>query len=360
MKKVLVAPLNWGLGHATRCMPVIETLQHKGAKVYVASSGQALQWLKQACNDVTFINLPDYNIAYSKNNQAIAVLKTWFKINKSIANEHKLLLQLQQQYHFDIVISDNRYGMWHADVLSIFICHQIQIPVYGFFSWLRKPLLNYHYKKIKKFNRCWIPDAETENNLSGIMSHGFKQLLPTNYIGLLSRFVLNDTRLQPIHKTLLTLGPFQIIVVLSGPEPQRTMLQQIVSKQLIDSGIKTLVVQGLPNAEQIVTVDNITYVSYLNTATLKYWLQHIPVIICRSGYSTLMDLSALNLKAIVIPTPGQYEQMYLAQYHHQAGNVWAVNQNRFNLNEAINGYHKTKGFQVSLPLDYMQFIDEII
>ncbi|HQV00925.1 MAG TPA: glycosyltransferase, partial [Bacteroidia bacterium] len=105
---------------------------------------------------------------------------------------------------------------------------------------------------------------------------------------------------------------------------------------------------------------NITYVSYLNTATLKYWLQHIPVIICRSGYSTLMDLSALNLKAIVIPTPGQYEQMYLAQYHHQAGNVWAVNQNRFNLNEAINGYHKTKGFQVSLPLDYMQFIDEII
>jgi hypothetical protein len=316
MKKILVTPLNWGLGHATRCMPLIQSLQAKGAHVYIASSGNALSWLKNECRDITTFEIPDYPISYSKNSQLLPVVKSWKQLHHAITDENQVLNKLQEEFQFDTVISDNRYGMWHTQTENIFICHQLRIPLSGILKCLQQPVLKYHLKKIQTFNQCWIPDVDTANNLSGIMSHDIRHHIPTKYIGWLSRFTANMNDFDVLHQNLLALGPFVCIVVLSGPEPQRTYLQKIVSEKLAATNYKTLIVQGLPKAQEIKTLKNITYVSSLNSASLKYWLMCTPVILCRSGYTSLMDLATLGLKAIVVPTPGQYEQMYLAQYHH--------------------------------------------
>lgn len=177
-KKILICPLNWGLGHATRCVPVINSFLKQGAEVFLASDGVALEFLKKEFPLLTVFQLPEYNVQYQQSgNMTIGILLQSPKIFMAISKERKAIEKIIQENNIDVVVSDNRYGCYSKKIKSVFITHQlfIQTPVaLGFL----KPLINYinnHY--IKKYSAVWVPDVASENNLSGKLSHQSKPFL---------------------------------------------------------------------------------------------------------------------------------------------------------------------------------------
>jgi len=210
--------------------------------------------------------------------------------------------------HFDMIISDNRFGLWNKNVHSVYITHQLMIKMPQGLKFLEPIVWRFHRFFILKYDECWIPDYEGEKNLSGDLAH--KYPLPKNakFIGSLSRFSLL--------KNIVPKNEYQTVAVLSGVEPQRSIFEKELIKRLENCAEKTLIVQGKPQKEkQIQTIQNLTIVSHLETSELASVLLGAKQIISRSGYSTIMDLDALNClhKAELIPTPGQTEQEYLAE-----------------------------------------------
>lgn len=353
MKKILITPLNWGLGHATRCVPIIKQLLQQGAAVSIASDGGALRLLKMEFPQLAFFELPGYNIYYGRGDSMLfKMIGNYPRIKKAIAEEHEALIEIQNQNKFDVIISDNRYGMWHAETHNIFISHQINIQVPNHLKWMQPLLLNYNLKQISNFQECWIPDTAGAINLSGELSHQCK--LPTNsyYIGSLSRFANYETDNQNLHNdsanqhSLLINQNFKLLIVLSGPEPQRSLFESIILKQLDSVQQKTLIVQGLTEKyEEQQLTEHVFKVSYLTTEALFQKINEADLIISRSGYSTLMDLVACGKKAVLVPTPGQTEQEYLADNFLKKQIYYSVKQNDFNLIEAIEKSKSFKGLQ---------------
>ncbi|MEO8150066.1 MAG: glycosyltransferase [Bacteroidia bacterium] len=345
MKKILVSPLNWGLGHATRCIPVINELINNGASVSIAGDGESLRLLKQEFPQQTFFELPSYNITYSSGDSMVfKMLANFPKIRKAITAEHDELKAIQNQNHFDIIIADNRYGMYHEETYNIFITHQINIQVPKHLKWLQPLLLNYNLKQISNFKECWIPDFEGDENLSGDLSHNCK--LPGNsyYIGALSRFgsskpevgSLKSDSDVPGSDFRLPTSHFNLLVILSGPEPQRTIFEKIIIAQLKTSSQKTLIVQGLTNNFETKQLsENAWAVSYLTSETLFQKIKEAELIISRSGYSTIMDLAVCGKKAVLVPTPGQTEQEYLAEQFQEKNIFYSCKQPDFDLNDVI-------------------------
>ncbi len=342
MKKVLVAPLNWGLGHATRCIPIINELLAIGADVCIASDGNALQLLKLEFPNLTFFELPSYNISYGKGNDLVfSIPSILWNTKKAIAAEHAALEKLIARHHFDLIISDNRYGIWNEKVHSVFITHQINIQVPGYLKWLQPLILNYNLKQISNFKECWIPDVAGDKNLSGVLSHQCKLPSNTYYIGSLSRFdsgqlkFLKTTNSSSQFKSLGLPEKPQLLILLSGPEPQRTIFEKLILNQVAAIKYKTLIVQGLTQTHEVKQLSpNVTMVSYLTASNLKDIILSAELIVSRSGYSTIMDLAATHSKALLVPTPGQTEQEYLAKKFNDAGIFYAVTQEDFSV-EAI-------------------------
>ena len=311
LKKILICPLNWGLGHATRCVPVIHELLATGNEVVIASDGYPLQFLRQEFPNLRTIELPSYPIRYSKGrSQLLAMLCFLPTLIKGISSENKWLDNLLKSEHFDRIISDNRFGLWNRNIHSTYITHQIMIKMPKGMGWLEVIGYQIHRYFILKYNECWIPDFAENGGLSGDLSH--KYPLPANakFIGTLSRF--SDFTTVESNKD------FQVVAVLSGVEPHRTLLEEELISKYKNSDKKILIVQGKPTAETILPeiIGNLTVIPYLNTPELADVLMGCEEIISRSGYTTIMDLNELNclLKARLIPTPGQTEQEYLAEY----------------------------------------------
>ncbi len=348
MKKILVAPLNWGLGHAARCIPLIEKLLEHGADVSIASDGNSLSLLKEEFPQLPFFSLPSYNITYSgSNNQVFKMAGNFFNMQKAIDEEHKQMLLLQQQHSFDAVISDNRYGVWHPSIKSIFITHQINIKVPAYLKWIQPALLNFHLKKISNFNECWIPDVASSDNLSGELSHNCKLPDNTYYIGWLSRFSSNfsvENKLAQVDQLHLPETRFQLLIILSGPEPQRTLLEQMLLKQIIDIKQQILIVQGISGKQNVQQVNEYCWmINFMTAEQLKPFFHEADIIVSRSGYSTIMDLVVTGKKAILIPTPGQTEQEYLAEIFKQRNIYFSRNQDTFRLDKALEEAVHFKG-----------------
>ena len=315
-KKVLVCPLNWGLGHATRCVPIIREQLAAGNEVVICADGYPLEFLRQEFPALRTIELPSYPIRYSKRkSQVMAMLRFLPILLKGIYVENKWLKKLLRQEHFDVIISDNRFGLWNRDIHSIYITHQVMVKMPKGLKGLEPLGYAMHKQIINKYDECWIPDFAEDGGLSGDLSH--KYALPANakFIGTLSRF--NDCKL-----TAADAG-FQIVAVLSGVEPQRTLFENELIAAYKNSDKKTLIVQGKPGSEPFrkEITGNLTVVPYMNTSELAAVLMGCDEIISRSGYTTIMDLNALNClnKARLIPTPGQTEQEYLAGYLQSKG-----------------------------------------
>ena len=342
-KTILVAPLNWGLGHATRCMPIIDELLLQGAKIVLASDGAALQLLKEEYPQLLAIELPSYGIHYKGSNMFLNMAPQIPKILRAIKLERQNLDSIIKKYRIDAVIADNRYGLSHKKLPTVFITHQlyIQIPQKGLQSIINK--LNHRF--IQRFDQCWVPDWEGRVNLSGILSHP-KINDKVTYLGGLSRFAAKKIA-NPTKK-------YDVIVVLSGPEPQRRILEQKIIEQAQQIDLEFLIVGGQMIQQEQKTrtaASHIEHRAFMKAAELATAIQESECVIVRSGYSTLMDLVALDSrKVLLIPTPGQTEQEYLAEYFGQQYGYQSANQANLQLQEAIGAMQYSAISFDKLPL----------
>ncbi len=313
--KILVAPLNWGLGHATRCIPIIQQLLEEKHEVIIAADGYPLRLLQQEFPHLEYIELPSYSIRYGKGkSQVFAMLRSMPKILYGIIREHHQLKKIIQSHNIQQVISDNRFGLWNKHIESIYITHQLMIKMPKYLKFLEPLAWLIHRFFIHRYAQCWIPDYQGDDNLSGDLSHQYPLPKNAQFIGPLSRFASLKNPTTP-----LSSESFEVVAVLSGPEPQRSLFEKQIIQRYFDADERCLIVRGLPDTTQAMEYigSNIAIASHLDTSSLAYYLQNSQKIICRSGYSSIMDLHALSClhKAELHATPGQTEQEYLKIYH---------------------------------------------
>jgi uncharacterized protein (TIGR00661 family) len=335
---VLIAPLDWGLGHATRCIPVIKIMNQNGWRVILAADGNTATLLKNEFPDLLLLTLKGYNIHYSTKKWMLpfTILLQIPKILSTIKTEHYWLQNTINTHQIDLVISDNRYGLHSSKIPSVFITHQltIKMPIAWLERWVQK--INYSY--IQKFSQCWVPDFEGKINIAGVLSHPKTLLnIPTKYIGPLSRFITKEN----------VAFQYTFCILLSGPEPQRTILEKIILKDTIALNEKIILVRGEPNATNTISSsDRLTIYNHLSGEALNNVIQASEYIISRSGYTTVMELMCLQKKSILIPTPAQTEQEYLAEKLYQQQWCYVVPQHDFNIQSAMIA---AKQFNYQLP-----------
>ncbi|OAB79963.1 glycosyltransferase [Cochleicola gelatinilyticus] len=339
-KTILVAPLHWGLGHATRCVPIIRALLESGHKVLIASDGAALLLLRKEFPKLLYVELPSYNITYPKNGRYFKwkLFLKLPKLHQTISEEHKIIKKLVSENKINGIISDNRLGVYSKDVPSVFITHQLKV-LSGNTSLLSSKL---HQNYIKKFNICWVPDIDSDQNLSGTMSRLDNAPFPIRYMGILSRM---KRRTLP--------KKYDILILLSGPEPQRTLLEKTLLNIFKNSSKHILCVRGvIEEKKDRQCHGTIEVVNFMTGNELETVINESDLIISRSGYTTVMDLAAMGKKALFIPTPGQYEQEYLADRLEKLKIAPYCEQNEFlidslNLLENYSGFH---GFEQAVDL----------
>ncbi|OFX27772.1 MAG: hypothetical protein A2033_14930, partial [Bacteroidetes bacterium GWA2_31_9] len=329
-KKILISPLDWGLGHASRDIPIVQKLIELGHEVIIAGSGNSLLLLKTEFPQLKSIYLPSFNIKYSKGkSQLFRIILSTPRFIYRIVNEKKILKNIIKEHNIAIVISDNRYGLHNPNCLSVLITHQLRIKIPKSISFVEKLLQKINYNFIEKFDECWIPDYESEHNISGELAH--PETLPSNvkFIGHLSRFEKSFNDFGNIKEN-------DILVILSGPEPQRSILEKILIKQVSEIDSKAIFVRGVNEfSNNIENAENIEFIKFADSKTISSLIKCSKIIISRAGYSTIMDLVALSKSAILIPTPGQTEQEYLAEYVKNKGWFYTQKQNEINLSQAI-------------------------
>ncbi|MEZ4854590.1 glycosyltransferase [Flavobacterium sp.] len=316
-KRILVAPLNWGLGHATRCIPIIKALEQEGFEPIIASDGKALELLQKEFPTVESVTLPSYSIKYAKKGSDFKwkMIFGFSGIAKAIKKERKQTKQLIDTLNIDGIISDNRLGVNHTTVPTVYITHQVNV-IFGNLTWLSSKAHRYY---MNKFSVCWVPDKTGRVNISGKLGHINKTWDKLNYIGPLSRF--EEKKVD--HK-------YDVAIVLSGPEPQRSILEQKLITELTTYNGTVLFVKGVVEEKQKCWVeDTVTYYNFMESNQLEEALNESAVVLSRSGYTTIMDLAKLNKKAYFIPTPGQYEQEYLAKRLKKYGYAPSCKQDDF-------------------------------
>lgn len=337
-KKILVAPLDWGLGHAARCIPVIRELLNNNAEVIIAADRQPLVFLQKEFPGIEIIRFPGYEISYPHTRQSMA-LKMAVQIPKilsRIREENKWLQTIISEKKIAGVISDQRFGLHTDRIPCVFITHQVMVKAPLFEIFLYKINRNF----IEKYSECWIPDYGGSENFSGDLSHKFSPPRNAEFIGPLSRFRDNihcSAPGAPGHQltTPETNRLYKIMAMISGPEPQRTVFEKIILPQLKNSGLPAIMVKGLACENEHYNEGNVEIHSHLETGAMAEKILSAEIIVARPGYSTIMDLAALQKKAILIPTPGQTEQEYLAKYHYQKKNFFSAGQYEFNLHSAL-------------------------
>lgn len=315
-KTVIITPLDWGLGHATRCIPIIRELEKQNTCV-IATSGRALELLKQEFPHLTHEEIAGYNIAYGKN-KFWTIIKLLFQIPKSIIVKNKEVLianKLATKHSADIIISDNRFGMRSAFSKNIFITHQIRIRLPWFLRLFEYPFFIVNKIMISRFDECWIPDYEGTKNLSGILSHSWS--IPNmHFIGPLSA---RETTNCPIM--------YDVVAIISGPEPQRSIFEKELRAILPQLPYKSCIVRGVVAKENNFTnIGNCRIQTFATNEEINHFLCGSQLVISRAGYSSIMDYEKLGRRAILVPTPGQSEQVYLGHYLEHKDSYWCIPQ----------------------------------
>jgi len=327
-KQALVAPLDWGLGHTARCIPIIEDLLKQQYQVIFAGTKNQQSFIQQHNLNLKFVDLFGYNVKYSSLfPQWIIIAAQFNRLKKLVAKENQWLNEFIKKEKIDLIISDNRYGMYTKNCTSVFVGHQLYIQS----SFLQKKINTLHAKYINHFSECWIPDDD-KINLSGLLSFNPYITIPTKKIGILSRLKKEDTKSKQ---------NFDLLLLLSGNEPQRSLLEKKLLNQLKNTNYKIALVRGTSTPHQL-NKNNLSVYNLINANTLQALISQSSTIICRSGYSSIMDLINFDKKIIFIPTPGQTEQEYLAKHLKKTRGVSFLKQNKLrNLIQLINRCKQT-------------------
>ena len=346
--KILLAPLNWGLGHASRCVPLVQRLLDEGHEVVLGGDGDSLTLLRKHFPKLRYVYLAPLRLRYSAGQrQVCAMLRALPQLIRWSLQDHTMLRAVLREEHFDQVISDNRFGLFINEArtgittndkrpITVYMTHQLRVLLPCGWRWLEPLVARLHARIYTRYNKVWVPDRKgsgTEypprDTLAGELSHLHSTLnsQPSTlieYIGPLSRFSLT----LPTTNDKIPTTNYDVVAVLSGLEPHRTMLERELVSRYLGKEEKVLIVQGLMSNPLLrVTHKNITLVPYMNDAELAAALLTAKHIIARSGYSTIMDLVALGILTTkdkllttnnrtieLIPTPGQPEQEYLAKW----------------------------------------------
>lgn len=328
--------MNWGLGHASRCIPIIRYLESQGAEVSIASDGEALELLQAEFPHLQCFSIPSYQIRYDHPNMVRSMLAQAPRILYAIYSEYKTLRALHRKHTWDAVISDNRYGCRIKGVPSIVLTHQLCIQANNrFVQWIANKLVGLG---LSGFDTIWVPDAAPDLSLAGALSHNSQIKVPKTYLGLLTRMHGGESSFE-----------YDVAVVLSGPEPQRTRLENQLLEQAMSLPHKFIFIQGKTQSRKHhFEAENIEVVSYFTSTELNEVLLASKLIVCRSGYSSLMDLAVLEKPALLIPTPGQTEQEYLSKYVREQGWLHAERQGGFDLEQAIEVAEKSQAIPSDL------------
>ena len=371
--RVLVAPLNWGLGHATRCVPIIRRLLEEGHEVVIAADGYPLQFLRREFPHLEWVEFEGLKVEYADGESQVgAMVRQLPSFLRGIWREHRELKRIVEAYDIDVVVSDNRFGLWCKDAYSVYMTHQLMVKMPRGLRWMEWGVWRLHRWFMRHYDECWVPDLAGEDNLSGDLSHKYPLLKNTKFIGVLSRFSAEKVEWEDVRVEAEALGlkeRYDVVAVLSGPEPHRTNLEREITDyrlQIADSSQRStvnsqqaltpsgqalvplkqgdnkivdvqfsflilspkaqrpsvphfslLIVQGLPADDLRFAEDRdgVDYIPHLPTELLQWYMQEAKEIVCRSGYSSIMDLHTIGRKAHLIPTPGQTEQIYLAEIH---------------------------------------------
>ena len=335
--RILVAPLDWGLGHATRCIPVIYELLAQQAEVWLAGEGAQEALLKQEFPALPFLPLEGYRVKYSRSPGLLKTLTVQVpRLLRRIKAEQEWVKKTADSCGFDAILSDNRFGLYHPTIPCVFITHQLLIKT-PLGSIAERWLQGANYRHINRFTECWVPDEEGISNLGGGLSHpSRKPAVPLHYTGILSR----------LHKTDIPEEKGHLFISLSGPEPQRTLLENRVVEDISHYNGTAVVVRGLPGTAAVIpSTNDIRFYNHLSTADYNREMERAEFVISRSGYSTVMDLVTLGKKSILVPTPGQTEQEYLSQSLQQQI-AYSIGQKDFSLSQALQA---ARSFEYNMP-----------
>ena len=300
-QSILVAPLNWGLGHASRSLVLIKHFIKLGKKVGIASDGLSLEWLQEELKeqDLDFFELPAYDVDYNSSNMSWNMIRQYPKIQRAIKLETKITSKIVELWNPDLIISDNRYGVHHPEVESIMLSHQLSM---SYENKLTATAFELQIKQwTKAFNQFWIPDYP-DQRLAGEMTSNSSEIRST-FIGPLSRFAEAPKDGKGI------------LVIISGPEPQRTLLEKNLNEQLADIDEEVTFIRGTNSTELQSLNSKYKVIQLAGTDQLQELIDNARLVITRSGYSSIMDFDVLKKSVIMIPTPGQKEQEYLAEVH---------------------------------------------
>ena len=326
-RNILICPLEWGFGHAGRMVPLAKRLQGLNNNIFFGSGEEQISFLQKEVPGATYIHFSGFRIKYSRYlpQYLVILFKSPLLLWHTVL-EHNRLKKIISEYSIDIVISDNRLGLWNTGIKSVFITHQLRIPFPIPFRFLESAGRWIIRSIIRKYSLCFVPDLEGELNVSGRLSHGFN--LPDNvrYIGILSRFV------NPFPPESYI--PKGCTVILSGPEPQKSILKQKLTEIFISKKVQAVILEGKPlKTEEPYKTGDIVHYNHLSSDETVKLLLESETIITRSGYTTIMELISLGKSALVIPTPGQTEQEYLAEY--LSGKGWFNTVKQKNINESL-------------------------
>lgn len=320
-RSALVCALDWGLGHVARTTPLVQALLEAGSKVTLASNGRSAAWWRSEFPELEVRELPDYGVRYAPGFWLVpGLLGSLPRIIRAIRLEAERLQQWQRDDGFDLVLSDNRYGCHVPGAMSVFVTHQLRLPAPRHLAWSERLGERIVARLTRRFQEIWIPDRDDGFCLSGKLGHPSRTSVfpPLRYIGPLSRFATASP--DPAWN-----GPWDTVALVSGPEPSRTSFESKLRQILSQRPGRNLLVRGrpdLPSAGRGPAGTGLVEAPHLATPALAAALRGAREIICRGGYSTVMDLDALGVldtRCLFVPTPGQTEQEYLAEHLAKAG-----------------------------------------
>ncbi|MFQ6067349.1 MAG: glycosyltransferase family protein [bacterium] len=334
--KVLFGVCSWGLGHATRDLPILRRIIEAGHSLTLVGMGRSLDLLKDELQDACgYVSVPDYSSAYSERDFSVAKFLSYFPIYMSeVVKEHRQIKKLIMREKYERIISDNRYGVYDKEIPSYLISHQLRFIAPGRIKLFEMATEGFNYSFFKNnFSKFLVPDHKVDN-LSGDLSHNLKYFKPERieYLGLLSDLKKRETA-QDI----------DYFISLSGPEPQRTILEKKIFEQAPVLKGKVVIALGKPEDPRNEWVNHLRVFGYLGRKSQEEIMNRSKLVVTRPGYTTLMELSLLGKKALFIPTPGQTEQVYLADYHKKRKNFYCVDQQRLNLTRDVEEAKKYPG-----------------
>ncbi len=321
--KVLVCPLNWGLGHATRCIPIIRQLMKKNCRVVIAASGASLALLQEEFgSEVKYEEFPGKEIKYSRGRFMILKLSTQLPaILYSIFKEYRWMKQNVKRIKPHIIISDNRYGARSKSAVSVFITHQLFVRMPPKLRLFQRLANRINHMFIRAFDYCWVPDIPDAPGYSGDLTH-YRKLAFVKFTGPLSRFSATENYTGADFSDQLP-GNF-ILAILSGPEPQRSILEEKLREILKDEVLVGF--RAIPGKMKLKKTRKHYWFDHGNSDLMRWCLKNCRAVVSRSGYSTLMDMAVFGNKAVLIPTPGQTEQEYLAKMFNRENYAVSVDQ----------------------------------